>query len=155
MPKRVLDIGIGYGKWGVLLREYTDIWNGNYFDHKVQIDGIEVYLRYITLLQKEIYDNIHYGSVVDVLPNLAHYNIVMWGDCIEHLTKEDGHRVLSTLKKDHGVSFVTTPRKFMPQGKVYGNPHETHVSVWGAKELGEYGVVTDINGTLLLEINIG
>ena len=26
-PKTILDVGIGYGKYGVLFREYLDIWN--------------------------------------------------------------------------------------------------------------------------------
>ena len=26
-PKSVFDVGIGFGKWGFLLREYLDVWD--------------------------------------------------------------------------------------------------------------------------------
>lgn len=152
-PKRVLDIGIGHGKWGMLAREYTDIWNGNYFNHQVQIHGIEIYEKYITQLQREIYDHIHFGNVALLLGDFLRFDIVIWGDCIEHLPKKVGINILEILKEYHGVSFVTTPRKFMPQGCVYGNVHETHVSHWTVEDLEPFGNVKDLNGTLLLEIN--
>lgn len=25
-PRSFLDIGIGFGRWGLLVREYTDVW---------------------------------------------------------------------------------------------------------------------------------
>lgn len=30
-PNTVLDVGVGFGKYGFLAREYTDIWNDRYF----------------------------------------------------------------------------------------------------------------------------
>jgi hypothetical protein len=27
-PKSVLDVGVGFGKYGVLLREYLELWDG-------------------------------------------------------------------------------------------------------------------------------
>jgi hypothetical protein len=27
-PQSILDVGMGFGKWGVLAREYLDVWGG-------------------------------------------------------------------------------------------------------------------------------
>ena len=29
-PRSILDIGVGFGKWGFLCREYLDIFQGRY-----------------------------------------------------------------------------------------------------------------------------
>ena len=44
-PTSVLDIGIGFGKYGFLCREYLETWKGNTYPNqwKVRIDGIEVW----------------------------------------------------------------------------------------------------------------
>ena len=49
-PKSVLDIGIGFGKYGFLLREYLELRDGRnkYNDWKRRIDGIEVFEEYLT-----------------------------------------------------------------------------------------------------------
>ena len=40
-PKSVLDIGVGFGKWGYLFREYLDVYHGRVFkeDWLVNIEG--------------------------------------------------------------------------------------------------------------------
>lgn len=151
-PRKVLDIGVGHGKWGFLVREYTDVWCQRSVPYTV-IHGIEIYKRYITPIHNLVYNDMFIGDVVDILSTLDRYDMVIWGDCIEHLTKENGIKILNILKDKHGVSVVTTPRKFIPQGEVFGNIHEKHVCLWTVKELQEFGLVYDLNGILVLEIN--
>ncbi len=62
-PMSVLDIGIGFGIFGFLAREYTDVRLGRYFNWKTRIDGIEIFEKYITHLQREIYNNIYIVKV--------------------------------------------------------------------------------------------
>lgn len=69
-PKSVLDIGIGFGKYGFLSREYTDIYRGNYFEWKTRIDGIEGFKKYVTKLQRIIYDNIYIGNAIKIIKKL-------------------------------------------------------------------------------------
>ena len=46
-PASILDVGVGFGKWGLLFREYTDIRASETDSHryqkaawKIRIDGI-------------------------------------------------------------------------------------------------------------------
>lgn len=47
-PRSVLDIGTGFGKYGILCREYLELWDGRqqYSDFKRRIDGVEAYSPY-------------------------------------------------------------------------------------------------------------
>jgi len=159
-PTSVLDIGIGFGKWGYLAREYCEIWQHintaeSYKKEKwkTRIDGIEIFADYITPLQQEIYTNIYVGDAIDILPNLDHYNFIIASDILEHMNGETGTKFLDLIvdKCDH--AFVVQPIKVLPQGSVYGNVAETHVYGWNAQELELYGTVTVAGGAYILEIN--
>ena len=41
-PRSILDVGIGFGKWGLLFREYLDVMAGRVFPDQwqIKIDGI-------------------------------------------------------------------------------------------------------------------
>lgn len=44
-PQSVLDVGTGLGKWGLIAREYTDIWHGSRHDKaewQTKIIGLEL-----------------------------------------------------------------------------------------------------------------
>ena len=62
-PTRILDVGMGMGKWGLLFREYLEGW-GHHRYSKVQweltIDGIEIYQPYIQPWHYDIYDGIYF-----------------------------------------------------------------------------------------------
>jgi hypothetical protein len=49
-PNSVLDIGTGFGKYGLLCREYLELWDGrqNYDKFLRRIDGVEAFESYIT-----------------------------------------------------------------------------------------------------------
>jgi hypothetical protein len=42
-PDSVMDIGAGFGKYGVLCREYLELWDGrqDYSNFKRRIDGVD------------------------------------------------------------------------------------------------------------------
>ncbi|MBW2991727.1 glycosyltransferase family 1 protein, partial [Candidatus Woesearchaeota archaeon] len=64
-PSSILDIGVGFGKYGFLCREYLELWDYNnkrYGEWKREIDGIEVYEDYITDIQRKVYNNIFIGD---------------------------------------------------------------------------------------------
>ncbi len=44
-PRSILDIRVGFGKYGVLAREYLELYDGRekYGDWKRRIDGIEAF----------------------------------------------------------------------------------------------------------------
>jgi len=130
-PQSVLDIGVGYGKWGFLSREYTDINAHNYDPStwQVRIDGVEAFPEYATPTYSYIYNNIYYGDVREVLPNLPDYDLVIIGDVIEHFPKEDGQRLLAELRKKARYILLSSPTVFFTQ-ELFDNDYETHHSLW-------------------------
>ena len=151
-PKSILDVGVGFGSKGMLFREYTDIWSGNYSNWKTQIDGIEIFSSYITKLQEHIYSQIHIGDALDIIPTLGMYDLIYAGDILEHFSVGDGVKFVQLLK-EHGRNVViATPVKVSKQGAVFGNKHEEHLSQWSA----EYFVGANVNyfgNTMTVEIN--
>jgi len=136
-PKSILDIGVGFGTKGMLFREYTDIWAGNYQPDswKVQIDGIEVFADYVTDLQRQIYDTIYIGDALEVLDTLGEYDMIYAGDVLEHFSREDGLKMLELMKKHAKHVIIATPAKVSQQGAVFNNEHETHRSQWTPEDL--------------------
>lgn len=137
-PRSILEIGTGFGKYGMLFREYLDIWGAAADpgrlapqNWQVRIDGIEYFESYITDLQRHIYDRIIIGDAMDEIDRLPSYDLVFLGDVIEHFPKEDGQLLLKKcLTHANRMVIVTTPNYFNPQGAEYGNTKETHHCLW-------------------------
>ena len=152
-PSSILDIGVGFGKIGFLAREYTDVRLGRYFDWKTRIDGIEIYEKYITKLQREIYNNIYIGDAIHILPTLSHYDMIICSDMLEHLTYDDGVSLLDLIKDKSKFAMIATPVRVLQQGELYGNIHEKHISSWPKETLSKWGQVLQLDNAYLLEIS--
>lgn len=137
-PKSMLDVGVGFGKFGVLAREYLELWDGREeYGHFVRrIDGIEAFKGYLTPLHDFIYDHIYLGDAAEIVPTLRdRYELVLLIDVLEHFEKPAGARLLKTLlKKNRGV-IVSVPRDIGDQGEVFGNLHEEHKAEWKKSDL--------------------
>ena len=132
-PQSVLDVGTGFGKFGVLCREYLELWDGReqYADWQRRIDGIEIFPDYVTPLHRYIYNQVHLGDALDILPTIkASYDLVLLIDVLEHFTPEDAARLLQECTKHCRHILIVTPRKVKTQGPAFGNPHEAHKSQW-------------------------
>jgi FKBP-type peptidyl-prolyl cis-trans isomerase 2 len=149
----VLDIGIGFGKFGFLAREYTDVRLGRYFNPKTRIDGIEIFEKYITQLQQEIYDNIYIGNVIDILPTLGNYDMMICSDVLEHLNEKDGLFLLNLIKEKSKFAMIVTPVRVLQQEALYNNKYEKHLSVWPKGVLSKWGEVSQFDNAYLLEIS--
>jgi hypothetical protein len=161
-PQSILDVGVGFGKWGHLFREYTDI-NAAENDppryHKahwqVRIDGIEGHPGYLTDMHRFLYDEIHVGDACQVLPALPEYDLVFMGDIIEHLDKGDGRRLLEmALAKARQAVLVSTPKYETHQSELCGNELERHRSLWSAADFKKFpgATVRTIDGDTLLAL---
>jgi len=132
-PQSVLDIGIGFGKFGFLCREYLELWDGRniYDDWRHRIDGIEAFEKYITPVHDRIYDNIYTGDALSVLPTLeTTYDLVLLIDVIEHFTIEDGLRLLEMCATRSKACIISTPHDVSSQGDCFDNSYEIHRSQW-------------------------
>ena len=138
-PKTVLDIGIGFGKWGHLFREYLDVMNGRVFkkDWTTKIDGVEIFEPYIMDHQRNIYDTIHIGDILKVIDSLPQYDVIFTSDVLEHLPKEQGLELVQKVRRKckHFIAAVPMGDVWLnSQGSMYGNDHEAHISSWASKD---------------------
>lgn len=137
-PNSVLDIGIGFGKYGVLSREYLEMWDGRkgfYNDWRRRIDGIEGFKDYITPLHNFIYDNIYIGDAKDIIPTLKiKYDLILLIDVLEHFDYKDGLQILENCRKIGKNILISTPKDIGYQDSSFlGNDYETHRFQWEKK----------------------
>ena len=139
-PQRSLDIGIGsLGRWGMLLREFTDVWNGNVLREKWtrQIEGIEAFPAQLSDVQRTIYSAIHVGDAFEVIDRLGRYDLVVLGDVIEHFEEPRATQMLEKCLQHSDRVMVTTPLGTLedwPQGEEYGNQWEKHRAMFTCEQ---------------------
>ena len=64
------------------------------------------------------------------------FDCVLASDVIEHLTREDGERLIGIMERlARRKVVVFTPNGFLPQRAYEGNPHQEHLSGWTAAEM--------------------
>ena len=143
-PRSVLDIGIGYGKYGVLAREFLEFWleDKPYKERRIRIDGIEGFPEYINGGQRYYYDEIYIGNALDTVHALGQYDLILIIDVLEHFTEKDGLELLKqcTAKGKHVL--ISTPLDIGEQGAVFGNEYERHRFQWKRKHFAHFSSVT-------------
>lgn len=137
-PQTVLDVGVGFGKWGMLFREMFDICHERYEkkDWKTRIDGVEVFTPYITSVHNYIYNNLYLEDVRDFVPTID-YDLVYFGDVLEHLEKKQALELVERFRKNSHV-LISTPNGHFKQEKVFGNPYEEHKCGFFAKDFEKF-----------------
>ncbi|MEJ5342822.1 MAG: hypothetical protein WHT09_14775 [Thermogutta sp.] len=131
-PSSVIDIGVGHGKTGVLVREYTDIWHERYDKHSwtTRIYGIEAFAQYRNALWDYAYDDVYIGDALSVLPGLPNVDLIVALDVWEHLSREYAEKLLELCLNKSRFLLLSTPIVVREQGDVLGNAYERHVSQW-------------------------
>lgn len=164
-PESVLDIGIGFGKFGLLAREYIELWRGgqhvhhieNYGNWKSIVDGIEIYEPYILDHHKAIYDQIFIGDALDILTRINEvlsYDLIICSDVLEHLDHDRGIELLKIARIMSKHALFLIPVEPCKQGSEWENIHETHKSVYLQEELDAFGqvsVVQDLYYLLMMK----
>lgn len=137
-PKSILDIGIGFGRWGILTREFLDVWYGrdNPKTWQIWVEGIEAYESAISGYHHAFYNRIHIGDAFDILPEMGEFDLVILGDVLEHFSPDRASRVLERCKEIGRLVMVVIPLgRDWHQKEKYGNPYERHLSVWIDEQL--------------------
>lgn len=126
-PATVVDIGAGSGTYARLMRSepHTDRWR-----------AIEAWEPYIASYQlDELYDDILNADVRNLHWPTFQADLVIAGDVLEHMTREQAQALLKRIKYAARNVIVSVPVLHLPQDDVGGNPYERHIDHWTAAEM--------------------
>lgn len=112
--RSVLDVGPGFGKYGLLIREFVGGVD--------RLHAVEAWPDYVTPMMRAIYDTVF---TLDVMlmsrASLSGYQLVLMVDVLEHLSKEDGCALLERIR---GSIVICTPKDF------FQNTAEVEAGIW-------------------------
>lgn len=131
-PASVLDLGIGYGKYGVLLREYL----GQNLDRSLRLIGVEGFPGYESA-RWSVYDAIRREDFSDdsKWADYSGFDLVLMVDSLEHLDMVRGRLLLRELIAHNKTILVSVPNGVSPQGAYKGNNLECHRATWTREDL--------------------
>ena len=125
----ILDVGVGEGTYSDILSPYLEntTWS-----------GIEVWKPYIT--------KYNLGNKYQILINQdvrqinfaegPSYDIALFGDILEHMTKEEAQNLIKTVIPKTHLIMISIPIVHFPQDIVGGNPFEQHIKDnWSHEEV--------------------
>ncbi len=144
-PQSILDVGVGFGKYGVIFREYVDVWHAENASEtkrdgwRLRLEGIEIFKDYLSPLHDYIYDQIHIGDAESVIDGLGQYDVIFMGDVLEHFPKEAGQRIIRKLYEHaNKCVLLTYPRDAESRDAILGNPAEAHLSTWSERDFDDF-----------------
>ena len=110
---KILDVGAGSGTYYNLI--------GDYFTN---MDAVEVFKPNIDKYHLEDkYRKVYNADIRDFKYEM--YDIIIFGDIIEHLSVEDAQKVLKYARKRCREMIVAVPYEY-PQDEIEGNVYEIH-----------------------------
>ena len=138
-PESILDVGVGFGRWGFTGREFLEAWAGRPLmsQWKLRIDGIEAFPPAITPYHKAIYSHLYEGDAFEVMSSHPDpYDLIIFGDVLEHFTQERARAVLRrAMEIGRHILLVVPLGSEWPQEEQYGNSFERHLSEWSADQI--------------------
>lgn len=134
-PRTVLDLGVGFGKYGVLCREVLDATYGRWrpMEWEARIDGVEGFKAYANPCYGQ-YNSVGFEDFSKNLDKYTGYDLVLMLDSLEHLDATTGGIVLQTLVQNNKNVIVSVPLGVCPQEDVFGNAFETHRTTFNGPE---------------------
>lgn len=127
-PQRVLDVGVGMGAFGFMLRQYLDVVHERVAkpDWKIHIEGAEIFAGYENPIWSYAYDKVHMGDIRELLTGLGEFDVIICSDVLEHFPRDEARSLSSAFLKQAPILIATTPIGEYPQGAWGGNEAETH-----------------------------
>ncbi|MCR5174619.1 MAG: class I SAM-dependent methyltransferase [Oscillospiraceae bacterium] len=107
----ILDVGAGDGKWRRLLPEY-------------RMDAVEIFRPYAERLTG--YRHVMREDIADLKYGFSAYDLIIFGDVIEHMPVEQAQAVLEYAKPRCWDMIVAVPFLYR-QAAVDGNDHQAHI----------------------------
>ena len=116
---RILDVGAGQGKYRALLPEYEYVYAVEVFEPYVWENRLE-----------ELYHRVYTQDIRDFAKSYGYSllagMVVVMGDVLEHLSRDDAREVLEQLRRYVNEIIVVVPYEY-PQGEEDGNVHQEHL----------------------------
>lgn len=144
-PRAVLDVGVGFGLWGALLRQYLDVMSGRIQPAQwtTRIDGLELDRRRIQAHHRHLYSDLFIGDLRREVPRLVattRYDLVLFGDVLEHVEKADALAVLRAAVDAVPLVLVRIPLGdgWRRKGR---EPPDHHRSQWTAADFVPFDAV--------------
>ena len=108
----ILDVGACDGKWRRLLPEYPNM------------DAVEAFGKNAVRLRGCGYRSVFQTDIRDF--QYDWYDLIIFGDVIEHLSVEQAQRVIEYAKPRCRDMIIAVPYLY-EQEQIYGNPYEVHL----------------------------
>lgn len=139
-PKSVLDLGVGFGLAGAIVRQYLD---DGVKPFKTELNGVEAFGGYKNTCWG-LYDKVFEEDIrafvdrwlkapSDPQNKNVGFDFIIFSDVLEHFEKEEGLKLiydLIGLLNKGGVLWIATPGVWCEQDAVHGNEYERHRSLW-------------------------
>ncbi|MWA08755.1 methyltransferase domain-containing protein [Streptomyces sp. BA2] len=133
LPNTVTDVGPGEGTYARLFRAaHEGVW----------WTAVEIHKPYIAKYKlkstktRKMYDEIHVEDVRESEDHLFYRDLVVLGDVLEHLSREDAVTLLERIVAAGAWNIlVSVPIVESEQGEVDGNVHEAHLHQWDADDM--------------------
>ena len=145
-PRTVLDIGCGYGKWGVLLREYLELWaqppRVTREEWAVRIYAIEPCEEYIGPVHRAVYGEIFVQDMFDHMVTTGYkaqhcqrsYGLILAIDVLEHMERAMCEEVMLWIKERCKAAILSIPlgNNWLGANAAFIEkyPYEEHKSAW-------------------------
>ena len=110
----VLDVGACDGKYGKMLHD-------DYI-----VDAVEVFEPNIIRHNLDANYDAVYCCDIRKYEYTVCYDLVIFGDVLEHMTEAEAIKVLDYAKEHSGAILVAVPFMWV-QDAIYGNPYEKHI----------------------------
>jgi 2-polyprenyl-3-methyl-5-hydroxy-6-metoxy-1,4-benzoquinol methylase len=119
----ILDVGCGEGTYPKLFKEK------NLTTTATRWYGIEAWKDYISEFNLPELYNVILNQDARTLDwaKLPKFDLVIFGDVLEHMTKEESVTLVSKALDHSKFVFISIPVVHSPQGEVNGNPYEAHI----------------------------
>lgn len=136
-PRSIVDLGMGTGKYGYVLREQHDLarvhWGENQW--RLRLVGVEAYKPYITPIARAVYDEIVVSDAAEYLHRPGEeFDVALALDVLEHFEPDAGEEfIAAALRRARHVMIVTPRGYYRQEGHI--NTFERHLSWWPAKAL--------------------
>jgi hypothetical protein len=127
--KMILDVGLGWATYSKLLKKDSQKW-----------DCVEIHEPYVNRFGlREHYETVYCSNILE-WDWPKNYDVAIFGDVLEHMTKENAIAALAKAKLHSTYVIVSLPLDAETNASPgtgaadWNNPYEAHISQWSFDE---------------------